>query len=76
MSEQLKKEPGVSQPAGSEGPKKSAPKKPLFRGKSAPKKKAEDPKKAETPKKKPQQSPNPGGEKAPAGAEKAAETAC
>lgn len=63
MSEQLKKEPGVSQPAGSEGPKKSAPKKPLFRGKSAPKKKAEDPKKAETPKKKPQQSPNPGAKK-------------
>ena len=39
MPEQLKKEAGVSQPAGSEGPKKSAPKKSLFRGKGGTKKK-------------------------------------
>ena len=42
MPEQLKKEAGVSQPAGSEGPKKSAPKKSLFRGKGGTKKKTEE----------------------------------
>ena len=42
MPEQLKKEAGVSQPAGSEGPKKSAPKKTLFRGKGGTKKKTEE----------------------------------
>lgn len=40
MSEQLKKETGLSQPAGSEGPKKSAAKKSFFRSRSGEKKKS------------------------------------
>ena len=41
MSEQLKKETGLSQPAGSEGPKKSAAKKSFFRSRSGEKKKSD-----------------------------------